>query len=114
MIFLVIPTIPPVAKSFIIPIGIVAIRVGIPPYFASLLGSLFLFKYDLLGAAANEDFKPVIDYYNANLNKYTTLVFFTDGYAPLDTFKPMRQMMWVITSNGHKTQKYPGHTIFIP
>ena len=60
------------------------------------------------------DFKPVIDYYNANLNKYTTLVFFTDGYAPLDTFKPMRQMMWVITSNGHKTQKYPGHTIFIP
>lgn len=60
------------------------------------------------------DFKPAIDYYNANLNKYTTLVFFTDGYAPLDTFKPMRQMMWVITSNGHKTQKYPGHTIFIP
>lgn len=60
------------------------------------------------------DFKPVVDYYNANLSKYTTLVFFTDGYAPLDTFKPMRQMMWVITSNGYKTQKYPGHTIFIP
>lgn len=60
------------------------------------------------------DFKPVVDYYNANLSKYTTLVFFTDGYAPLDTFKPMRQMMWVITSTGCKTQKYPGHTIFIP
>ena len=60
------------------------------------------------------DFKPVVDYYNANLSKYTTLVFFTDGYAPLDTFKPMRQMMWVITSNGYKTQNYPGHTIFIP
>lgn len=59
-------------------------------------------------------FDPVINYYNSNLNKYTTLVFFTDGYAPLDTFKPMQKMIWVITSNGCKTQEYPGHTIFIP
>jgi len=58
------------------------------------------------------DFKPVIDYYNERKNFYSTLVFFTDGYAPID-FKPMKHMLWVITSNGCK-QDYPGKAIYIP
>lgn len=58
------------------------------------------------------DFKPIIDYYNNNRNKYTRCIYFTDGYAPLD-FKVLKQMIWVITSNGSQ-QNYPGITIYIP
>lgn len=60
------------------------------------------------------DFKPVIDYYNKSKKDYSTLVFFTDGYAPTDTFKVMKQMIWVITSNGDRNNRYPGYSIFIP
>lgn len=57
-------------------------------------------------------FQPVIDYYNKNNKKYSTLVFFTDGYAPID-FKVVKHMIWVITSNGCQ-QEYPGKAIYIP
>lgn len=60
------------------------------------------------------DFAPVIEYYNEHRKDYTTLVFFTDGYASLTNFKLKKPMMWVISSNGHQTQKYPGVTIKIP
>lgn len=60
------------------------------------------------------DFKPVIDYYNQCRKQYSTLVFFTDGYAPTDTFKVMKQMIWVITSNGNRNNHYPGYSMFIP
>lgn len=60
------------------------------------------------------DFKPVIDYYNQCRKQYSTLVFFTDGYAPTDTFKVMKQMIWVITSNGNRNNRYPGYSMFIP
>lgn len=60
------------------------------------------------------DFKPVIDYYNTSRKMYTTLVFFTDGYAPTNTFKVFKQMIWVITSNGNKANNYPWYSIFIP
>lgn len=57
-------------------------------------------------------FNPVIDYYNKNRSQYTTLIYFTDGGAPLD-FKVMKSMIWIISSLGeHK--KYPGQTIYIP
>ena len=58
------------------------------------------------------DFKPVIDFYNENRNLYSTCVFFTDGYAPID-FKVLKTMIWVITSEGYK-RKYPGIAIYIP
>ncbi len=60
------------------------------------------------------DFEPVIDHYNANLHKYTTLIYFTDGYAPTDNIHPKRNMVWVISSNGDKNGKYPGYVINIP
>jgi predicted metal-dependent peptidase len=59
------------------------------------------------------DFQPVIDYYNENKGKYTVLIFFTDGGAPIDKLKPFKKMIWVITSSGVKA-KYPGYTIYIP
>lgn len=59
------------------------------------------------------DFAPVINYYNDHRSDFTTLVFFTDGYASLTNFKLMKKMIWVISSNG-KEDKYPGLTINIP
>lgn len=59
-------------------------------------------------------FSPVINHYNKYRDSYSTLVFFTDGFAPIDDFKVTKQMIWVITSNGNKDNKYPGYTIFIP
>ena len=60
------------------------------------------------------DYRPVIDYYNASRKYYSTLVFFTDGYAPTNTFKVLKQMIWVITSNGNRNNRYPWYSIFIP
>ncbi len=60
------------------------------------------------------DFKPVIDYYRNHRKDYNTLVFFTDGEAPLDELDvPNNNMTWVITSSGER-QDYPGKTIYIP
>lgn len=55
-----------------------------------------------------------INYFNENRNTFTSLVMFTDGYAPIDNIKPYQKMMWVITHNGDQDKKYPGYSIFIP
>lgn len=62
------------------------------------------------------NFQPVIDYYNDSRNKYSTLLFLTDGYASCPT-KPRGSMMWVLSSNGldPKTMSnWPGFKIKIP
>ena len=71
-----------------------------------------VFKGSVTGRGGTE-FIPVIDYYNNNRSLYTTLIYFTDGYCPVDNFKVMKKMVWVITSNG-SDQKFPGYTIRIP
>lgn len=43
------------------------------------------------------DFQPVIDYYNSNTNKYTCLMYFTDGEAPAPT-RAKGRMLWVLSS----------------
>lgn len=58
------------------------------------------------------DFNPPIEYYNQNRKEYTSFVFFTDGYASID-LRPLKDMIWIITSNGNK-QNYPGKVIYIP
>lgn len=58
------------------------------------------------------DFNPVIDFYNQNRSKYTTLIYCTDGEAPLD-FKVLKKMVWLISSQGSKGN-YPGFTIYMP
>lgn len=58
-------------------------------------------------------FEPPIEYFNEHRD-YTTIVYFTDGYAPLPSIRVRNnQIIWVITSNGdHK--EWPGYAIYIP
>lgn len=62
-------------------------------------------------------FDPVVEYYNDNNRKYTSLIYFTDGYAGMPR-KPFKQMMWVISSNGSAEyagkEGLPGIVIKIP
>ena len=58
-------------------------------------------------------FDPPVQYFNDHRD-YTTLVYFTDGYAPLPSLKIRNnQIIWVITSGGQH-QNYPGKAIYIP
>lgn len=58
-------------------------------------------------------FDPPIRYFNEHRD-YTTMVYFTDGGAPLPSVRVRNNnIVWVITSNGVK-QDYPGKTIYIP
>lgn len=57
-------------------------------------------------------FDPVVDYYNDNKDKYTVLVYFTDGGATLYS-KPLKKMLWVISSNGSKNDSLIGQVIEI-
>lgn len=58
-------------------------------------------------------FDPVIDYYKDHYKQYETLIYFTDGEAPLDFTVPQNNMLWVISSQGSKND-YPGKTLYIP
>lgn len=57
-------------------------------------------------------FDPPVDYYKKHRKDYATLIYFTDGEAPLPKEKPSG-MVWVITSSGYH-QDYPGKAIYIP
>lgn len=70
------------------------------------------FKGSVVGRGGT-DFNPPVDYYNENLSKFTSLVFFTDGYAPIEC-KPKKQMLWVISSRGTEEKGFPGYIIKIP
>ena len=59
------------------------------------------------------DFQPVIDYYRKNMKDYAALVYFTDGICSIPNNVP-RDTIWVITSAGDHSKKYPGRTLFIP
>lgn len=71
-------------------------------------------KYkDYVTGRGGTDFDPVIEYYNKHKSKFTTLVFFTDGYAPINV-KPNKPMIWIISSNGKTdTEEFPGYKIKI-
>lgn len=56
------------------------------------------------------DFQPIIDYYNANVHKYTCLIYLTDGEAPAPT--PARgRMLWVMSSQSQKNESLIGPQI---
>lgn len=59
------------------------------------------------------NFQPVIDYYRKNMRDYAALVYFTDGECRIPENVP-RDTIWVITSAGDQSKKYPGKTLFIP
>ena len=58
------------------------------------------------------DFNPPVEYFKKHHKDYASLIYFTDGEAPLPDSHPSG-MVWVITSNGMH-QDYPGKTIYIP
>lgn len=59
-------------------------------------------------------FIPCIDYYNQHYKEYTSMVYFTDGYGDQNQCKPIKKMMWIITSQGNQESDFPGIKICIP
>lgn len=58
------------------------------------------------------DLNPPVDYYKKHLKEYASLIYFTDGEAPIPN-NPPSNIVWVISSMGLH-QDYPGKTIYIP
>lgn len=57
-------------------------------------------------------FDPPVDYYVKHKKEYASLIYFTDGEAPLPKKHP-QGMVWVISSCGYH-QEYPGKSVYIP
>lgn len=66
----------------------------------------------LKGIGLLTDFNPPVDYYVKHKKEYASLIYFTDGEAPLPAKHP-QGMVWVISSMGCH-QDYPGKSIYIP
>ena len=64
---------------------------------------------NVLGRGGTE-FDPVLEYFNANLKKYTSLVYFTDGecYARV---KPRGNTLWVLSEQSSMNEELPGKVI---
>lgn len=56
------------------------------------------------------EFDPVLDYYNANLKKYTSLVYFTDGEC-YTRVKPRNRVLWVLSERSEMNEDLPGQVI---
>jgi len=56
------------------------------------------------------EFDPVLDYYNANLKKYTSLVYFTDGEC-YTSVKPRSRVLWVLSERSDMNEELPGQVI---
>jgi predicted metal-dependent peptidase len=55
-------------------------------------------------------FDPVLDYFNENLKKFTSLVYFTDGEAHA-SIKPRGNVLWVISERSSLNTQLPGKVI---
>jgi predicted metal-dependent peptidase len=67
------------------------------------------FKLVTQGRGGTE-FNPVVEYYNANLKKYTSLVYFTDGECTVDV-KPKAPVLWVLSERSYMNDTLPGKVI---
>jgi predicted metal-dependent peptidase len=56
------------------------------------------------------EFDPVLEYYNANTKKYTSLVYFTDGECNADV-KPKAPVLWVLSEQSSMNDSLPGKVI---
>jgi predicted metal-dependent peptidase len=56
------------------------------------------------------EFDPVLDYYNANIGKYTSLVYFTDGEC-YTSVKPKNRVLWVLSERSYMNEDLPGQVI---
>ena len=66
-------------------------------------------ELDVKGRGGTE-FDPVLDYYNANQKKYTSLVYFTDGEC-YTSVKPKGRILWVLSERSSMNESLPGHVI---
>jgi predicted metal-dependent peptidase len=55
-------------------------------------------------------FDPVIEYFNENNKKYTSLVYFTDGECNANV-KPKGNTLWVLSERSHINNELPGKVI---
>jgi predicted metal-dependent peptidase len=56
------------------------------------------------------EFDPVLEYYNENLKKYTSLVYFTDGECGYSV-KPKGNILWVLSERSSMNDSLPGKVI---
>ena len=56
------------------------------------------------------EFDPVLEYYNENLKKYTSLVYFTDGECSTSV-KPKGNILWVLSEQSYMNDRLPGKVI---
>jgi predicted metal-dependent peptidase len=56
------------------------------------------------------EFDPVLEYYNNNLKKYTSLIYFTDGECSTSV-KPKAPILWVLSERSHMNDSLPGKVI---
>ena len=56
------------------------------------------------------EFDPVLDYYNANQKKYTSLVYFTDGEC-YTSVVPRSNILWVLSERSNMSNDLPGKVI---
>ena len=67
----------------------------------------------LKGIGLLTDFNPPVNYYYDHRKEYASLIYFTDGEAPLPTKNP-QGVIWVISSIGTCYQDFPGKVVRIP
>jgi predicted metal-dependent peptidase len=63
----------------------------------------------ILGRGGTE-FDPVLNYYNDNNKKYTSLVYFTDGECYTNV-KPKGHVLWVLSERSEMNDSLPGKVI---
>jgi len=66
-------------------------------------------EINVVGRGGTE-FDPVLDYYNANQKKYTSLVYFTDGEC-YTSVVPKGNVLWVLSERSHMNDGLPGKVI---
>jgi predicted metal-dependent peptidase len=67
-------------------------------------------KEFLVQGRGGTEFDPVLEYYNNNLNKYTSLVYFTDGECSTEV-KPKAPVLWVLSERSSMNDSLPGKVI---
>ena len=67
------------------------------------------FEMTVQGRGGTE-FNPVLEYFNENLRKYTSLVYFTDGECYTDV-KPKSHVLWVLSERSSMNDRLPGKVI---
>lgn len=77
-----------------------------------------IFKYTgkhniKIGGRGGTILNPIIEYYNSH-KEHNVCIIFTDGELYSLDLPKCNHLIWVITSNGNKVDKFPGKTIYIP